>query len=71
MPKDWDPDKTPTATPNAKKSSGEWKLNLDSAPCARPECAHARKEHIRDGSGHVWECMMPGCTCDHFFIGGE
>lgn len=63
-------DKTPTATPNAKKSSGEWKLGLvrGDAQCAR--CQHMRDEHFVDEEMHAVECMVVGCECQRFFVGG-
>lgn len=62
---------TKPSTPNAKKSSGEWRLNLDGALCARFGCGHRRDEHLtRDQGSHRWECSVFGCVCAEFVIGG-
>jgi len=64
-------DKTDPSTPNAKKSSGEWRLNLSGALCGRFGCGHRRDEHVtRNDGSHRWECLAFGCTCAEFVIGG-
>lgn len=64
-----DSDKTPAQTPDAKKSSGAWKFNLGSAPCARIGCSCRRDAH-RIANGVAHECMTPLCECPAFVIGG-
>ena len=59
---------TNPSTPAAKKSSGQWTLNLDSAPCARCKCRRDAHRTI-DGGSHRWDCMNCG-ACPEFVIGG-
>lgn len=63
-----DDDATPVE-PAVRRSSASFRLNLDSAPCARCKCR--RDAHVtRGGGSHRWECM--NCdACPEFVIGGE
>jgi hypothetical protein len=63
-------ERTPAATPNAKKSSGTWKFNIEGALCARRSCVHRRDEHEPDPVTPriARRCML--CDCPEFFMGG-
>ena len=63
-----DEDKTPAQSPNAKKSSGAWKFNIDGAVCPRQGCGHRRDEHALNERRVAENCML--CDCPHFFVGG-